>query len=751
MQTDSTYTKDQLKAMSDDELLSLLKNSWGISENEPISVIGKIYATYNTNIDQYHYRIHKIKKHDGFFLEYPISDLEQRDSISKNGIYTPSSFGASKKIKEYINDGGESKTDCELVLASLTEREKQDNPLLLAVAPNTIKILDEIEAPDIIKDENGNILVENSVVNYYTELNKQKIRDTVAFLDEEFEAKKNEVTLQIEELAKKYSLEEEKLQEQIHKQEKSLKRLEENRLLLVTDIKEKQQERNQLVDLIDELKIELERIEETMAKKLEKFRSFIKEKAEQLKNLEFIDEEEYNDLMMIKKDDQEENGEPIKSISFKDDLGLDYQKAISHIHSYLFNQDIIYPKYIIEDFMALIQTNDLIILAGESGSGKTNLVKSFAKAIGGKSIIVPVKPNWTSAEDLLGYYNPLEKKYLATPFLEALIEAQNNPTIPYFICLDEMNLARVEYYFADFLSLLEERDLSVDPEIQLYSDSESSHVLSEFKNVLHLIEQVKAKYQKNNILDFCSMLQDEDINNELKRVFGFSDKDSLIKYHTDLRKMISGLINTPSSIKFPKNVRVIGAINIDETTHYLSPKILDRAHIMKFDSPLLYDWVAVANEIDENDKKDHILKFDLIKLGVRQAYPSFNKDDAFCSTIVNFTKNYFNPMGVEVGLRTIRQGLNYQKIFIEQGSKQSFVMNNFILHKILPKLTFDGTKEITIQNVKTKEELLSRFKNELQNYFDENSFELGNNNVIFELQHIIDNAKNNHGIVNYWA
>ena len=399
--------------------------------------------------------------------------------------------------------------------------------------------------------------------------------------------------------------------------------------------------------------------------------------------------------------------------------------------------------------MALVQTNDLIILAGESGSGKTNLVKSFAKAIGGKSFIIPVKPNWTSAEDLLGYYNPLEKKYLSTPFLEALLEAKNNPEVPYFICLDEMNLARVEYYFADFLSLLEERD--GEPEIHLYSDSESSHVLSEFKNVLELIESIKDKYQKNNLVNYVSILKDVEVNNELKRVFGFSDKDSLIKYHTDLRKMIGGLLNTPSSIKFPKNVRIIGAINIDETTHYLSPKILDRAHIMKFDSPLLYDWVAVANEIEENDKKDYILKFDLTELGVRQPYPSFNKDDEFCNTIVNFTKNYFSPMGIEVGLRTIRQGLNYQKIFIGQGSDERFVMNNFILHKILPKLTFDGTKEITIQNVKTKEELLNRFKNELQNYFDENSFELANNNVIFELQHIIDNANNNHGIVNYWA
>jgi energy-coupling factor transporter ATP-binding protein EcfA2 len=314
--------------------------------------------------------------------------------------------------------------------------------------------------------------------------------------------------------------------------------------------------------------------ENTMGKKLEKLRAFIKDKADNLLNLEFIDQEEYDNLLMIQSDKKSDE----KFVDFEQDLLGDKQTAISHIQAYLFEQDIIYPRYIIEDFFALIQTNDLIILAGESGSGKTNLIKSFAKAIGGKSFIIPVKPNWTSSEDLLGYYNPLEKKYLSTPFLEALLEAKDNPTIPYFICLDEMNLARVEYYFADFLSLLEER--GEQPEIKLYSEDESSHILSEFKNIMDTIEYTKEKYKKKNIVNFIKLLQDEDINKELTRVFGFSDKDSLIKYHTDLRRMLGAILNTPSSIIFPKNVRIIGAINIDETTHYLSPKILDRAHII---------------------------------------------------------------------------------------------------------------------------------------------------------------------------
>ena len=120
-------------------------------------------------------------------------------------------------------------------------------------------------------------------------------------------------------------------------------------------------------------------------------------------------------------------------ISFAQSLDSNYSDAVSYIQAYLKDRDILYPRHIIENFLTLF--TDLIILAGDSGSGKTNLVQSFAKAIG-VSKIIPVKPNWTSSEDLLGYYNPLEKKYLATPFLEALIEARQNPDIPYFICLD---------------------------------------------------------------------------------------------------------------------------------------------------------------------------------------------------------------------------------------------------------------------------------------------------------------------------
>lgn len=737
-------TIDQLKEFDDEDILLYIKKQLNIDSEDTIDVTGELY---NASYDSYHYRIYNVKLKTGELLEYPISDLGKKDTIQENGIYVPYIF--NKALKKYVNSGAKALVKCRLELSSTSERIKHENPLLLNVNPQSVQMLHEISETETIKDDNGNILVEDSVVSYYTELNKQKIKDSISSLNE----KRIEVKEELQELiessqevvAKELkAIEKErdeikttilKLSSEYNSQQENIKGQEVKLEKLQTEIDLKQESKKQLQYKIDNL-------EDIEMKKLEKLRVYIKDKAKTLLDLEFIDKSEYNNLLMIKEESEDDE----KFVDFSEDLNGDKQKAISHIQAYLFEQDIVYPRYILEDFFALIQTNDLIVLAGESGSGKTNLIKSFAKAVGGKSFIIPVKPNWTSSEDLLGYYNPLEKKYLSTPFLEALLEAKDNPGVPYFICLDEMNLARVEYYFADFLSLLEER--GEQPEIKLYSEDESSHILSEFRNVMDTIEHVKEKYKKKNIVNFVKLLQDEEINRELTRIFGFSDKDSLIKYHTDLRRMLSGILNTPSSLVFPKNVRIIGAINIDETTHYLSPKILDRAHIMKFDSPLLQDWTKIANEIEDIENKELKIKINIEDLGTREPYPSFDREDEFCIAITHMTKKYFSPLGVEVGLRTIRQGLNYQKIFTEQGSNKELVMNNFTIHKILPKMTFDGKKKV---GEITKNDLLLQFQEKLKEYIDQDLAKSQSIDAIDELKKIIKISKSNDGIVNYWA
>ena len=754
-------TLSQASQLDDNDIEIYLKNFWNIEENSSIEVTGELDSTFNSNHYSYHYRIYNVKLKNGQKIEYPIADLIDKNKIQNNGIYVPYQFNS--EIKQLANLDKKPLISCNLILSSLTERNKHNNPILLNVDAKSIILLKLIEKEEIIKNENGDILISDTIVQKHIKENEEAINIRIEVLKKEVQkanlkVKETEEDLSLhiksidEELEKikknfsnekkNYDIKLEELKAREEEKNEVIKQLEIKRETIVSDIETKESSIEELIQKIEELREILKDEEQLMGKKLEKLRTYIKDKADTLLDLEFIDKEEYNNLLMI--NEEEEINE--KFVDFEQDLLADKQIAISHIQAYLFEQDIIYPRYILEDFFALIQTNDLIILAGESGSGKTNLVKSFAKAIGGKSFIIPVKPNWTSSEDLLGYYNPLEKKYLATPFLEALLEAKENPKIPYFICLDEMNLARVEYYFADFLSLLEER--GEQPEIKLYSEDESAHILSEFKNVMDTIEYTKEKYKKKNIINFIQLLQDEEINKELTRIFGFSDKDSLIKYHTDLRRMLGGILNTPSSIIFPKNVRIIGAINIDETTHYLSPKILDRAHIMKFDSPLLQDWTKIADEIEDVAHKELKIKFKIDDLGEREAYLSYNREDEFCKIITDMTKKYFSPLGVEVGLRTIRQGLNYQKIFIEQGSNKDLVLNNFFLHKILPKMTFDGNKQV---NNEDKKDLLGRLNINLQEHINQDLVKEKSINVIDELKDIIKVSDSNDGIVNYWA
>jgi len=717
---------NQLKQVNDNDLLLYLKQQLGIDVKDEIEIIGELSATYSQNFDRYYHRIYNAKSKAGGQIEYPISDLDKRDTVKENGIYVPEI--SNKILKDYVNTGANVLVKCKLQLSSSFEREKHNNPLLLNVDPKSVQKLHEINKDDVIKDDNGNVLVGESVVNYYSTLKKEEIQKVVT---EELETLEN-IKANLVKLGDEYNSKEKNIQNQELKLEK-----------LQTEIGVNQETKVHLQDEVAHIKIELDHLKDIQMKEIEKFRMFIKDKVETLVSLEFISEKQ-RDILMGNYH-TEINKEDI-FIDFRNDLNESFSSAIAHIQMYLYKQGIIYPKYILEDYFSLIQTNDLIILAGESGSGKTNLVKSFAEAVGGVSKIIPVKPNWTSSEDLLGYYNPLEKKYLSTPFLDAILEASRNPEVPYFICLDEMNLARVEYYFADFLSKLEERKDEV--EIFLYSDTESGHVLSEFNHVLDSIQSSKEKFKKENLVKYIDILKDEEVNNELKRIFGFSDKDSLIKYHSDLRKMISGILDIPSSITFPKNVRIIGAVNIDETTHYLSPKVLDRAHVMKFTSPLLYDREMIANERNSETDPKAKIKFSIEDFGERCPYPDFKWDDKFCTDMVDLTEKYFVDLGVDVGFRTIRQGLNYRAMLNSFQTRKDIFINNFILHKILPKFTFDGSSDV---KGRKKIDILKDFKAEAREIIGNELQANDTRNAMVELEDIIRKSSENDGVVNYWA
>lgn len=731
------YTNAELEGLSDNELFAIVCKSWGVDDGN-LEIWGELPALGDSTFG-FVRNPHLVKTGEPLF--YPINGQEHcRFFVSPQDA----AKCGSQKYNRFVR--------CELELSPKKEREKHNNKLMLCVKKGSGKPLRSLpkEIPqDILinpnADDERSQFISQSIYDFYY---KKAIDD----MDEIIKKRKSSLE---DEILKR----EQEAHEALHVVTEELKQAEDKRdvaISIFTNLGTKQRELQLLVEQLNgdresqqekilNLTKRFSQIEAEMNAKLERLKRYVSEKAEFLKTFEFVDDEDLDNFLLTSK----ASAKNVDGVSFSEILNGDYKKAVSYIQSHLVGNDILYPRHIIENYITLLRTKDLIILAGDSGSGKTNLVKSFAAAVGGKSIIIPVKPNWTSAEDLLGYYNPLERKYLSTPFLEAMIEALENPDIPYFICLDEMNIARVEYYFADFLSLLETRD--EEPEITLYTEDDSAHVLSELKSVVDIIQSCKNRYKKDGVISFIELLKDEELNGQLRLAFGFGDKDSLIKYHSEIRRMLSAVMTMPSRIKMPANVHIIGAINIDETTHYLSPKILDRAHIMRFESPLLSDWNKILQEVEQYDFKDTSkpLLFDIEALGYRKVYPRFDRAHPFCELFIELNKEFFHKLGVEFGMRTIRQGLNYLELFKDVNGDYELAINNFLLHKVLPKLTFDGSKQVGEQ---TKLELmekvlLEKIKMELKN--NESYSEIFS--AVHALDKVIENAKVNDGVVNFWS
>ena len=198
-------------------------------------------------------------------------------------------------------------------------------------------------------------------------------------------------------------------------------------------------------------------------------------------------------------------------------------------------------------YITAIKSKPFLLLAGISGTGKSRIVRELARACWDVDSeeykahkpknfeMVQVKPNWHDSSELIGYVSRIDGvRYVVGPFLKFMVKAIQDPNTPYFLCLDEMNLAPVEQYFAEFLSVVESRKVDKDGNVVTdplvdYSSTE------EYKS---LIDQL-----------FCD---DIERNAYLTEVDG-------------------------KRLTIPQNLIVVGTVNMDETTFSFSRKVLDRA------------------------------------------------------------------------------------------------------------------------------------------------------------------------------
>lgn len=228
-----------------------------------------------------------------------------------------------------------------------------------------------------------------------------------------------------------------------------------------------------------------------------------------------------------------------------------------------------------------LKTKPFLLLAGISGTGKSRIVREFAfkscpkylqdKAgtTPGNYCMIEVKPNWHDSTELLGYYSRLGKTgYQFTKFVKFLVKAKMFPTVPFFVCLDEMNLAPVEQYFAEILSILETRKHPKNMETgEVDMNKVKTGPIIDAKYFRELSEMPHTKNVQTG-KPFMSSLTDRDIYHKL---FGI-DTESIIDEEVGKRKDL-----TTEGLTLPDNVIIIGTVNMDDTTHQFSRKVIDRA------------------------------------------------------------------------------------------------------------------------------------------------------------------------------
>ncbi|MED0901800.1 MrcB family domain-containing protein [Bacillus nitratireducens] len=331
-----------------------------------------------------------------------------------------------------------------------------------------------------------------------------------------------------------------------------------------------------------------------------------------------------------------EEGTKYEMIYERKEVYLDQQSIIDHVSSYIQSKGFYYEKKDLINFFLSLKTKPFVILSGISGTGKTKIVQWFAESLGateenGQFTLIPVRPDWSDSSDLLGYVN-LQGEFQERPLIKVLENADANPNRPYFVVLDEMNLARVEYYFSDFLSVIESR-----------------------------------KWKDGKIV--TSPVLPESITNK--------------------------------HITIPSNVYIIGTVNMDETTHPLSKKVLDRANTIEFNTVNL-DYFNFLMDVEE--KEAEIVSNRSLATKYLHLKECFKENEDLVrniSAILIEINKTLESVGAQVGYR-IRDEICFYMAYNEHGKLLSSdeALDYQIYQKILPRLAgSDGRTEEVLKQL----------------------------------------------------
>lgn len=321
-------------------------------------------------------------------------------------------------------------------------------------------------------------------------------------------------------------------------------------------------------------------------------------------------------------------------------------------------------------YLTALRTKPFMLLAGISGTGKSRIVRKLAQATTTQPYaneydrwsdnrpenfeLIQVKPNWHNSMDVVGFYSNISKKYEFTPFVEFIVKAWQHKDTPYFLCLDEMNLAPVEEYFAEFLSAIESRSTDEN------GDYVTDPIIKPFK-------------------DFGKEACEE----MLKHLLGEA-------HHTESNPLAQQF--SEKGLTLPPNLMVMGTVNMDETTFTFSRKVLDRAMSVEM------------NEVDydkflSGETEQFPLLTDFNELLVdRPQKASEVKDDIDGEKVMAYLKDVnalLEDTPFKLGYRASNEAMLYvaaNKVLAGEQFSMASALDDFTLMKILSRIEGDDQR-----------------------------------------------------------
>lgn len=345
------------------------------------------------------------------------------------------------------------------------------------------------------------------------------------------------------------------------------------------------------------------------------------------------------------------------------------------------------------NYLTALRTKPFMLLAGISGTGKSRIVRKLAQATITEELqrangyigedfsndrwtlhspanfeLIQVKPNWHNSMDVIGYLSNIPSPhYVFTPFIEFIVKAWQYPEVPFFLCLDEMNLAPVEEYFAEFLSAIESRS---------------------FEGKKYMTDPIIKPFNSFGE-DVAKMMV-----NTLFPNFTAADKNSF------LGKIVDHL--ETKGLTLPKNLMVIGTVNMDETTFSFSRKVLDRAMSVEMNE-VNYD--SFLNDTTDDDLKAIVQAFEDNKdadlnallvdrhIEAKEIIDELGDDAKFAIDYLKRINALLEGTPFKLGYRAANEALIYLQASQEFGHTDRIAaLDNFTLMKILSRIEGDESK-----------------------------------------------------------